>query len=872
MSVKNYFRKVLYTTLMMGLLLFLIVAAIMATVNWYLIPQLPSTEHLKDVNLQAPFLVYTRDKRFITGYGKRRRIPLPLEQIPPLLVKAVLASEDETFFEHKGVEAKSLFRAVFNLLITGQKRQGGSTITMQVTRNFLLTRKRTFTRKFQEIYLSLKIEKELSKKEILALYLNKIYLGYRSYGFGAAAQVYYGKDLRDLSLAQWAMMAGLPKAPSANNPLKNPKRALERRGYVLARMLKLNYITQKEYDKAMKERIKAKQHQPGSDFDGFYIADMVRAYMISKFGKDAYKGYKVYTTIDSRLQRRAQSIIRRKVGGFDRARGYRGPLAHVSIPRNIKKKDDIYKWADGALKRYPLEVGGTMPSIVLSIGRKRLTVYNRMVGVVRIYGSNVRWARSYIVRRGRYKRRKYLRKGDIIWAKPHLRKRKGKKEDPDSIYEVSFSRKTKVKRLKRAGWSVFQNPEFQGSIVAVKPTDGAVLALVGGYNFHHSKFNRGSYARRQPGSTFKPFTYSAAIKKGYSASSRIYDGRIVFKVGGTYWIPKNYSHRYYGWTTLRRALTYSFNVSAVRLLKQVGLDYTLEHLKKFGFNRVPRNYTIALGSSEVTVLELTSGFTVFANGGYRVKPYLIDRIEDYSGKVVYTAHPFKICRKCSKDVLATLEELNASDIVVPNQSCSLVPRYAPRVISKRNVRNMTSMMRSVVNRGTGKRARFLGHGLAGKTGTTSNQRDVWFAAYTSKLAASVWLGYDRPRKIYKAAGGKTAAPVLARFLRTALNSRIVNSYSRPVPTEVEKIREYDYSNIADNPNSVSSAKEITETATTGTRALFVPNSPRSDYFYNKKRKTTKKEKVKTKSKAKTKKKRRSKRKRKRKPRRKRNNR
>lgn len=860
MSVKNYFRKVLYTTLMMGLLLFLIVVAVMATVHWYLIPQLPSTEHLKDLNLQAPFRVYTRDQRFITEYGKRRRIPLPLEQFPPLLVKAVLASEDETFFEHKGVEAKSLFRAVFNLLVTGEKRQGGSTITMQVTRNFLLTRKKSFTRKFQEIYLSLKIEKELSKQEILALYLNKIFLGYRAYGFGAAAQVYYGKDVRDLNIAQWAMMAGLPKAPSANNPLRNPTRAIERRGYVLGRMLKLNYITQKEYDKAMKQPITAKHHQPASEYDGFYIADMVRAYMISKFGKDAYKGYKVYTTIDSRLQTRAQRIIRSKVRGFDRARGYRGPLAHVSIPRNLKKKQDIHKWAHDVLKRYPLEVGGTMPSIVLSIGRRRLTVYNRMVGVVRIYGSDVRWARSYIVRRGRYKRRKYLRKGDIIWAKPHLRRRKGKKEDPDSIYEQAFSKKTKIKRLKRARWSVFQHPEFQGSIVAVEPEDGAVLALVGGYNFHHSKFNRGSYARRQPGSTFKPFIYSAAIKKGYSASSRIYDGRIVFKAGGTYWIPKNYSHRYYGWTSLRRALTYSYNVSAVRLLKQVGLDYTLDHLKKFGFNRVPRNYTIALGSSEVTVLELTSGFTVFANGGYRVKPYLIDRIEDYSGRVVYTAHPFKICRKCPKDVLATLKEVNASDIVVPNKSCSLVPRYAPRVLSKRNVRQMTSMMRSVVNRGTGKRARYLGRGLAGKTGTTSNQRDVWFAAYTSKLAAAVWLGYDKPRSIGgKAAGGKTAAPVLARFLRTALNSNIVNSYSRPVPSEVEKIREYDYSNII-NVNSSEPNKELTETATTGTRALLVPNSPRSDYFYNQKRKTTKKEKVKTKTKAKTKtrKKRRSK--------------
>jgi penicillin-binding protein 1A len=770
----------------MGLLLTLLVVGIVAAIQWYFIPQMPPVERLKDVQMQVPLQIYSKDKVFIAEYGTQHRIPVDVENIPPLLIKAVIASEDERFYEHPGVDLKGLLRAAVSLFKTGQKRQGGSTITMQVARNFFLSQTRTFTRKFNEIALALKIDAELSKEEILKLYLNKIYLGHRAYGMGAAAQVYYGRDLDKLTLAEWAMLAGLPKAPSTNNPLINPERAIQRRNYVLGRMLTLNYITKEQYDTAINAPITAKHHKLIPEMDGLYFAEMARSFLLKKFGEEGiYKGYKVFLTIDSHLQEKAESALRRNLYRYDRRHGYKGPLDHVSIPPKMKASE-VKEWAHNILLKYPV-VSTLVPSLVLKVNSNSIIAYNRKVGQFRIPWSSIKWARRYITenRRGRFPRsaRSVAKRGDIIMARYFIKRKKKTKNDKTLGYKVaSKAAESQQAKFKRASWSLYQIPEVAGALASINPNDGSIIALAGGIDFHYSKFNRAIQAKRQPGSSFKPFIYSAAFSKGYTDRSRINDKKIVFYVGGGRWIPKNSSHKYYGWVTLRTALTYSFNVSAIRLLKQVGVPYTINHIAKFGFNKdkIPRNYTIALGTAEVTPLELATGFAVFANGGFRVKPYFIDRIEDMNGKIVYSANPFKVCHKCPEEILLS-EKAIESNILVPHQACSLTPRYAPRVISTRNAAMMTSILKDVIRIGTGKKARRLRRSdIAGKTGTTNNQLDAWFAGYSPNIVTTVWVGFDRPRSLgHKEYGGNTALPMWANFMSWALKGKAIAPFPNP---------------------------------------------------------------------------------------------
>jgi penicillin-binding protein 1A len=559
-------------TLLMGLPLCLLAAVGWAAIQWYFIPQLPPVERLKDVPLQVPLQIYTKDNVVIAEYGEQRRIPIAVTKMPTLLIKAVLAAEDDRFYEHPGVDLKSLFRATVSLLKTGEKRQGGSTITMQVARNFFLTRKKTLTRKFDEILLALKIEKELAKDDILELYLNKIFFGHRAYGVGAAAKIYYGKKIFDLTLAQKAMLAGLPKAPSANNPLTDPERALERRNYVLERMLSLKYISQDEYKTAVKAPLTAKLHKQVPESDALYVTEMVRSFLVTKFGEQAIsKGYKVFTTIDNHLQMRANSALRKALFRYDERHGFKGVLDHVSIPKGIS---DVEKWAHKILQNYS-QIGHLVPSLVLKTRGKSIVAYNQKAGRFKIAWRDISWARRYIRddKRGRYpkKARSVVKRGDIIMVRP-----------------VRSSKKLKMGKVgdkPLVRWRLSQVPEIEGALVSLNPNNGAIIALAGGFDFYRSNFNRVTQAKRQPGSAFKPFIYSAALAKGFSVLDTVNDEPVDFEVAGEIWSPQNYTLEYYGETSLINALVHSYNVSSVQLLDKVKVNYAINHLTKFGFER-----------------------------------------------------------------------------------------------------------------------------------------------------------------------------------------------------------------------------------------------------------------------------------------------
>ena len=774
MAVRYYFYKILHVTLLMGLLWILLATSVVMAIQWYFIPQLPSIERLMDVRMQVPLQIYTKDGLFIAEYGEQRRTPITVDQMPELLIKAVLAAEDSSFYLHSGVDLKGLFRAVFNLLKTGKKQQGGSTITMQVARNFFLSRKRTFSRKLNEILLALKIDEALSKSEILELYLNKIYLGHRAYGVEAAAQVYYGKSIFDLNLAQLAMLAGLPKAPSTNNPLTNPTRALERRNYVLRRMLTLKYISQEAYDTAINAPLTAKrQKKRAGSVDALYVAEMVRSFLLDKFGEEAAytHGYKVFTTIDSHLQKTANSALRNALFSYDQRHGFKGVLAHVSIPEQIS---DVNNWAHDILQRYRTK-GNLVPSLVLNVKTKSVTAYNQKAGQFEIVWDDISWARRYINDKKRGQALKsaktILKRGDIIMARP-------------------------IKTKEKVRWALSQVPEIEGALVALNSNDGAIIALGGGFDFYHSKFNRATQALRQPGSSFKPFIFSAALAKGMSDTSRIHDAPLSFRVGKKRWSPQNSTHKYYGWTTLRKALTHSFNVSAVRLLNKIRVKYTIKHLTKFGFEpaRIPKNLTMTLGTGELTPLELASGYAVFANGGFRVKPYFIERIEDINGKVILSANPLIICRQCPPEILTAYENKPQFDILAPETICTQTARYGPQAISTRNAYTMTSILKDVIRVGTGRRSKLQREDIAGKTGTTNELRDAWFAGYSPDIVTTVWVGFDKPRSLGpKEYGGKAALPMWAEFMNAALKDKPVKSFPQhnhpkiiPLPLRFKK--------------------------------------------------------------------------------------
>lgn len=706
-----------------------------AAIYFYLIPQLPSAEALRDVRYQVPLRIYTADEKLIAEYGEMRRTPVRLDEVPDLMVKAVLAAEDDRFFHHPGVDYQGLMRAGWVLLTTGQKTQGGSTITMQVARNFFLGREKTYLRKLNEILLAFKIEREFSKQEILELYLNKIYLGQRAYGVAAAAQVYYGVEPAQLSVAQMAMIAGLPKAPSRYNPVADPARALLRRNYVLGRMRDVGFIDESTYQAALKERDTAALHTLPVEAEALYLAEMARAEAVQRYGEEAYiSGLKVYTTLDSRLQRAANRALHDALLDYDRRHGYRGAEARVSLAAGAGAED----WRNALADYGP--VGGLEPGLVVAVDDGGAGVALRDGRRVRIAQDQMKWAQRE-ADENQGAPAKIVQRGDIV--------------------RVGFDAEGRAQ--------LRQLPEVEGALIALRPDDGAVAALVGGFDFFRSKFNRAVQATRQPGSAFKPFVYSAALEHGMTPATVINDAPVVFDDPEleAAWRPENYSGRFYGPTRLREALVHSRNLVSIRVLRTVGIDDTIGYIERFGFDRqaLPRDLSLALGSGVTTPLALASGYAVFANGGHRVTPHFLERIEDEQGRVIWRMQSERVCTDCDDASPA------AAVPVAAGAEAAVAPRAAPRVISVQNAYLMNSMMRDVIRHGTGQQARALGRNdVAGKTGTTNDQRDAWFAGFSPTMVAVSWVGFDDTRPLGNAeTGGRAALPMWIDFMRTALD-------------------------------------------------------------------------------------------------------
>ncbi len=760
----------------------------------YLEPELPSIEGLSDIQLQVPLRIYSSEGGLIAEYGEKRRSPKSIDQIPLQMRQAFLAAEDDRFYEHPGVDYQGILRAMMVLATTGERGQGGSTITMQLARNFYLSREKTFARKINEIFLALRIEQQLSKDQVLELYLNKIYLGNRSYGVAAAAQVYYGKSLEELDLAQTAMIAGLPKAPSRYNPIINPTRAVVRRDYVLKRMLELGYISETDMRFAKAQPVTAGLHDSPVEVNAPYVAEMVRSEITRQFGEEAYtRGLNVFTTVDGRLQEAANASVRYALHAYDQRHGYRGPEHRVDMQVEVESQKDSVAveqlWED-AISGFKT-VGGLHPALVLEVQEQGARVYLKGNRLIQLDWESMSWAKPFIDRN---------RQG-------------GAPETAADIMAVGD-----VIRIYRVDdrWVMGQIPEVQGAITSLRSNDGAIQALVGGFDYNHSKFNRAVQAKRQAGSSFKPFVYSAALSKEYTAATLVNDAPVVFHdpvLEGT-WRPENYSGKFFGPTRLREALVKSRNLVSIRILRSIGIRYATGFAERFGFDskNLPHDLSLALGSGEVSPLELATGYAVFANGGYRVKPYFIERIEDMDGNVLFEADPEVACVRC---------ELNARGVVLPAsvmqqlesqdagarqqlqdeavllqkslQSTGVntgeevaithkLPKQAERVLDERVAYIMRTILQDVVNRGTAVRAKALGRSdLHGKTGTTNDQKDAWFNGFNDRVVATAWVGFDQQQLSlgnYET-GSKAALPMWIEYMRTALQGIAEDMMPRP---------------------------------------------------------------------------------------------
>lgn len=728
---------------------------------------LPDVETLRDVQLQVPLRVYTSDSKLISVFGEKRRIPVGIDEMPQHLVNAFIAGEDARFRVHPGVDYQGISRAVWTLATTGEKTIGGSTITQQLARNFFLTLEKTFTRKIKEIFLALKIERELSKDEILELYLNKILLGHRAYGVGAAADVYYGKSVSELSLAQCAMLAALPKAPSRINPITSPERAMERRDYVLGRMLELDYIDDTAYQQAINERNTAFYHGATTEVSAPYLAEIVRKEMLARYGQSAYtEGYQVYTTIKSQLQTSANQAVTDGLEEYDHRHGYRGAEGHIEL----EESKTIENWNE-VLRPYK-PVAGLAPGLVTEVDEDLALVYLYSGQTIALTLDDMRWAKKFITR-----------------------DRVGK--EPENVAEVLQAGDIIRTRLRDGGrYELAQLPEPEALLISLSPYDGSVKALVGGYDYTRSKFNRVVQSRRQPGSGFKPFIYSAALAKGKTTASIVNDAPIVFSDAELErdWKPQNFEEKFYGPTRLREAMVNSRNVVSIRLLREVGIPYATEYISQFGFDpaELPGNLSMALGSASLIPISIARGYAVFANGGYLVDPYFIERIVDAKGTVLFAAGPKVACSDCFTDdgpdseqadipeptepIFRPLQLEAEGDLEVTQQDSAVIrsavsePSPAPRVISEQNAFLIRSMMMDVVRRGTGKKAMELGRNdLAGKTGTTNEQRDAWFSGYNDEIVTSVWVGFDSHEPMGRnEVGGKAALPIWINYMRVAL--------------------------------------------------------------------------------------------------------
>jgi len=765
-----------------GLALAAATVVVAAGVYLYIEPRLPAIEQLRDVRLQEPLRIHDRHGELIAVYGSKRRIPLGLDQIPDELEQAFIAAEDDRFYDHPGVDWMGIARAAVNLALTGAKGQGGSTITMQVARNFFLSRQKTYIRKLKEILLALKIERHLGKDKILELYLNKIYLGDSAYGVGAAAKVYYGRSVDELTLDQMATLSGLPPAPSRLNPAANPDAARQRRDYVLARMRDLGMIGSGRYEEARAQPVDATAGAASLELDAAYVGEIARLETIARFGEEVYTGgYDVFTSISGAQQRAAIRALQHALVDYETRHGYTGPAARLD-PRRIPAPGELDGPADGGDEpaRDPGVLGAsglddvldghvttvvTDPAVVVAVGEQRALVYTRHGGLTRLPWSEMQWAAPRV-------------DDGTVGAEP---------ESPADVVAVGHVIHVRS-REEGPGVRLAQIPEVNGALVALDPSNGAVRALRGGFAFSRSQFNRVTQARRQPGSNFKPFVYSAALNKGFTPATLINDAPVVFDDPALEdtWRPENYSGRVFGPTRLREGLVYSRNLVSIRVLLKIGIPYAVGYVQRFGFpeNQLPHNLTLALGSASLTPLQIARGYSVFANLGHLVDPFLVTRIRDGSGEVVYRASPTYVCPDPCETVdggsstdEAEGEPLGADDrpdklgaVGVPDDQRLSEQRRADRVVGERNAYIVRSFLRDVARRGTGRGTRALGRDdIGGKTGTTDDQLDAWFSGFNSSLVATAWVGYDQQRSLgERETGARAALPMWMDFMRTAL--------------------------------------------------------------------------------------------------------
>lgn len=778
-------RRLLRWTLLLGLGSGLLGVLAVAIAYWLLAPSLPDTSQIRDIRLQVPLRVYSADGKLIALFGETKRIPVGIEAIPLQLRQAVMAIEDARFEDHHGIDLRGIGRAVWLLTTTDRERvPGGSTITQQVARNFFLSNEYSLTRKASEMFLALKLERELSKDEILGLYLNKIFFGYRCYGVGAAAEFYYGKTVDQLTLAESAMLASIPKFPSSSNPLANPERARLRRDYTLQRMFELGWISEHAMRAAQSEPDRAHPHEPAIEVDAPYVAEMVRVEAIERLGADALNnGYQAYTSIDSRLQEAANTAVRDQLISFDRRHGYRGPETRVEAdlaadPERARQTLTTINAVAGLIPALVTESDATSATAILSDGQN-----------IDLDLAAVAWARPRVGQSGvgpkPTKVDQVLKPGDVI----------------------------RVVRTSEGAWQLSQIPVAQAAITALDPEDGAIRALVGGFNFSLSKFNRATQSSRQPGSSFKPFVYSAAFERGFTPASIVNDAPLSFpdpSAPGGVWKPQNDNEDFNGPMRLREAMVSSRNLISVRLLDAIGVRFAREYIQRFGFaeGSLPPNLSLALGSSSVSPLTLARGYAVFANGGYQVTPYVVARIDDDQGKPLFLHQPPRACRRCperlsaesrpgdssAQDLSALLGDAAASAVPAASSSTAIAPALAnsailaPRKVDERNAFLITSLLRDVVQRGTGRTAMTLErHDLGGKTGTTNDYRDAWFSGFNDRIVTTVWMGHDDFTPLGPGEfAWRTALPIWIDFMRVALE----NTEETPleVPPGISKAR------------------------------------------------------------------------------------
>jgi len=759
--VKRHLQKIAFLAAAGLAISALALAVLISGAYLYALPSLPTVEAMRQIELQVPLRVYSRDGQVIAQIGEQRRIPVTFDAVPPMVRQAFIAAEDDRFFEHSGFDYRGILRSIIVNLLPGYRIEGASTITQQTAKNLFLTNDRTWRRKGQEMFLTYRIEKEFSKEEILGLYLNVIHFGKRAYGVAAAADLYFGKTLDQLTLAEAATLARVPQAPSRFNPINNPKAAAQRRSYVLRRMREIGFIDTETEKRAAAETVVARERVQSFEVEAPYIAEMARLELVQRFGAAAQnEGYKIYTTIDPRMQSGANVAVRKGLLDYDQRRGWRGPKTRAVLPRT----NDV-----GELEALISDQGSSgpvLPAVVLDVQEKSARVYVRDTGIVTLPWEGLSWARPRIDGRlGKAPKsaRELLARGDVI--------------------HVTLLPTPQLAQI----------PEAAAALVSLSPIDGAITALVGGFDYFDpnvGKFNRAVQAKRQPGSGFKPFLYSAALDNGFTPATVVLDAPFVIDDPNVEeaWRPENSSGDFGGPTRLREALVKSRNLVSIRILQTIGVGPAIAYSERFGFVRasLPRNLTLSLGTMSATPLQVASGYAVFANGGHRIQPWFIERIEDPAGQVVFQAAPRRVAPECDPpDPVADTATLKDASTMPSAVSIAEEKEYpavklancllpatevAPRVISAQNAWLITDMLREVITRGTGRRALALGRSdIAGKTGTTNDARDTWFNGYNASVVASVWMGFDQSRPLGEdEEGGRTAAPIWVDFMAEAL--------------------------------------------------------------------------------------------------------